>query len=323
MSAATLAAFIARCRVLCRPRKHETDAELLERFTRQRDADAFGQLLERYACLVWGVCRRILPLEPDCEDAFQAVFLALVRRPDAVDPSQSLGAWLHTVAVRVARKAVLRSRRLPPPVLPEQATRGDVADEVGSRELFRMVDEEIERLPASVRVPLILCCLEGRTRDEAALELGCSVAAVKGRLERGRELLRRRLQRRGVQLPVAFLALTLASARIRAALWAKTMQSALYTPAPAVAALAEAAFPILTAGKCKAALVLLLLTTMAVGAAGTLRTAKPAEKTPSDTPPQAKATAPKKPESLQIRMDRHGDPLPDGAITRLGTVRWR
>jgi RNA polymerase sigma factor (sigma-70 family) len=161
MSATTLAAFIARCRVLCQPRKHVTDAELLERFTRQRDADAFGQLLERYASLVWGVCRRVLHREADCEDAFQAVFLALVRRPEAVDPSQALGAWLHTVAVRVAHRTLTQSRRQQlQAVLPEPATGGDIAEEVGSRELLRLVDEEIERLPVAVRAPLILCCLE-------------------------------------------------------------------------------------------------------------------------------------------------------------------
>src|SRR5579884_989315 len=131
MSAASLAAFISRCRVLCRPRKHVTDAELLERFTRQHDAEAFGQLLERYAPLVWGVCRRILFRESDCEDAFQAVFLALVRRPDAVDSSQALGAWLHTVAVRVAHRTLTQSQRQQPrSILPEPASGGDVADDV-------------------------------------------------------------------------------------------------------------------------------------------------------------------------------------------------
>ncbi|HTU92215.1 MAG TPA: RNA polymerase sigma factor, partial [Gemmataceae bacterium] len=168
MSATTLAAFIARCRVLCRPHAHVPDAELLRRFTQQRDADAFAQLLERYAALVWGVCRRILTLESDCEDAFQATFLALVSRPAAVDPNQSLGAWLHTVAVRVAQRTRTRSRRQQPSqCAPQAVTSGDVADEVGSRELFRIVDEEIEGLPSAVRAPLILCCLEGRTRDEA------------------------------------------------------------------------------------------------------------------------------------------------------------
>jgi RNA polymerase sigma factor (sigma-70 family) len=195
VSTTLLTALIARCRVLGRPRSPTADAELLQRFVQRHDTAAFEELLERYASLVWGVCRRILPNESDCEDAFQATFLALMRRPDAVAPSSSLGAWLHTVAVRVACKTHARMRRQrPQTVLPEATTNGDVADEIGSRELFRLVDEEIERLPELLLLPLILCCLQGRTRDEAAAALGCSVPAVKGRLERGRDLLRRRLE---------------------------------------------------------------------------------------------------------------------------------
>jgi DNA-directed RNA polymerase specialized sigma24 family protein len=136
MSATVLTAFLAPCRVLYRPRPHVADAELLNRFTEQRDADAFEQLLERYGSLVWGVCRRLLPAEADCEDAFQATFLALVRRPEAIDPSQALGAWLHTVAVRVAHKARTQARRQRTQTpLPVPTTLGDVADEVGSRAL--------------------------------------------------------------------------------------------------------------------------------------------------------------------------------------------
>lgn len=307
MSAA-LTALIARCRVLCRPRSQSADAELLRRFAQQRDAAAFEELLERHAALVWGVCRRILPNETDCEDAFQATFLALVRRPPTLPSPQlgegsvgaSLGAWLHTVALRVARKALLRSRRQQQQAfMPEPTSTGDVADEVGDREMFRLMDEEIERLPAAVREPIVLCYLQGRTRDEAAEALGCSVAAVKSRLERGRNLLRRRLQERGVQLPAAFLVLGLTTERIRAALWAKSVQSVVYTPAPAIAALAESALSAVTISKGKLLLAALLLVTSVGGAAATLLSEKPAE---APEFPQAKpVSAEKKPGAPQLR----------------------
>jgi len=323
MSSTPLLALVARCRALCRPRSYAADFELLRRFAQQRDAAAFEELLERYAPLVWGICRRVARTEADSEDAFQATFLALVRQANRLDGRQPLGGWLHTVAVRIARKTAVRARKQSVrESLPEPTTTGDIADEVGSRELFRMVDEEIERLPATLRVPLILCCLQGRTRDEAAETLGCSVAAVKSRLERGRNLLRRRLQRRGVQLPAAFLMLGLTTERIRAALWAKTMQSALYTPAPTIVVLAEAGVSTVTIGKAKLILAALLLVSSAAGAVGTMLIEKPAE---APAFPQAKPVAEerKEPEVPLVRQDRHGDPLPDGAIARLGTVRWR
>src|SRR5438477_109290 len=127
-----------------------------------------------------------------------------------------------SAATRVARKAAGRARRqIPLAAPPDRPVPGDVAGDVGTRELLRMVDAEVERLPASVRAVVVLCCLEGRTRDEAADRLGVSVAAVKGRLERGRDLLRRRLARRGVGLLAAFLVLSLTGERVEAAVQAR------------------------------------------------------------------------------------------------------
>lgn len=322
MSGAALTALIARCRVLCRPRSQGTDCELLRRFTREQDSTAFEELLERHAALVWGVCRRILPSEADCEDAFQATFLALVRQGDAIQVGSSLGAWLHTVAVRAARKALARSRRQrPQAVLPERAASGDVAEEVVRRELFRLVDEEIARLPASLREPLILCCLQGRTRDEAAEALGCSVASVKRRLERGRDLLRRHLTRRGIALPAAFLVLGLTGERVTASLRAKALQSVLGSAPPAVAALVP------TAGFSSANK--LTLTGMSLAIASALsfgvHRANPVDSMPSPPATSANRLPPPPPpsEKPQPRVDRLGDPLPPGAVLRLGSMRLR
>lgn len=322
MSTTILNALMARCRVLNRRCPQVADAELVRRFAQQGDASAFEELLERYAPLVWGVCRRMLPGEADREDAFQATFLALVRKPSTIDPQRPLGGWLHTVAVRVARKALVRSRRQrPQAILPEPPMAGDVAEEVGSRELFRAVDEEIDRLPPRLRQPILLCCLQGRTRDEAAEALGCSLAAVKSRLERGRHLLRRRLERRGIGLPAAFLVLGLTGERIRASLWAKTMHLPQTCPPASVAALAEAGLPLLSAAKGKLIFMGLLMVASAAGALGSAFTARPLEMPAA--PPVKAATAPAKPEPPPIRVDRHGDPLPEGALARLGTVRFR
>jgi RNA polymerase sigma factor (sigma-70 family) len=332
MSAATLTVLIARCRTLCSRRPQEADAELLRRFARQRDAAAFEELIERYAPLVWGVCRRIVPSEADCEDAFQATFLALVRKASSLDSRRPLGGWLHTVAVRVAHKARSRSRRqqtnahvgrISNPSHP--STPGDVVEDVSNRELFRAVDAEIEQLPHTLRLPIVLCCLQGRTRDEAAEALGCSVAAIKSRLERGRGILRRRLERRGIGLPAAFLVLGLTGERIRAALWAKTIQLAMNAPPPAVAVLAQAGLRTMVAGKLKLMGMGLATLLMAAGTAGVIgQVLTPKAPQAPAAPPQANAAAePKKAEAPRVRADRHGDPLPDGAFARLGTVRWR
>src|SRR5262249_49711001 len=76
---------------------------------------------------------------------------------------------------------------------------------------FRVVlHQEIRRLPEKYRVPVLLCYLEGLTHEEAARQLGWPLGTVKGRLGRARDLLRRRVSRRGVVLPASAVAAAVA-----------------------------------------------------------------------------------------------------------------
>ena len=75
-----------------------TDRDLLDRFSRNRDEEAFDLLVRRYGCCVWSTCRRLAG--QDAEDVFQAVFLILARKAGSI--RGSLPAWLHGVARRVA-----------------------------------------------------------------------------------------------------------------------------------------------------------------------------------------------------------------------------
>jgi RNA polymerase sigma factor (sigma-70 family) len=207
-----------------------SDRQLLAAFAEQGDEAAFAALLRRHGPLVLGVCRRILGNLQDAEDAFQATFLVLARKAGRLAWRDSVKNWLYGVACRVAMKARsqgLRRRQK------EQAARQQAAAvspaEAGWEELRSVLDEELERLPAEYRAPLLLCYLEGRTRDEAAEELGWSPGSVKGRLERGRELLRQRLARRGLTLSAALCVGLLgepAGAGVPAALAAATARAA-------------------------------------------------------------------------------------------------
>ncbi|HEY8504540.1 MAG TPA: sigma-70 family RNA polymerase sigma factor, partial [Gemmataceae bacterium] len=180
------------------------DARLLERFLAQRDEAAFAALLEGHGPMVLGVCRRVLADEHAAEDVLQATFLLLARKAGSVRKRASVASWLHGVALRLARRAgadAARSRR--PDRRPRPAGSPDPLADLSGRELLGILDEELAALPERYRLPLVLCHLEGRARDEAAALLGWSVGQVKGRLERGRSLLRDRLVRRGVSLSVA------------------------------------------------------------------------------------------------------------------------
>ena len=173
--------------------------QLVERFARCRDQAAFELLVSRHGPMVLGVCRRILRDSNDVDDAFQATFLVLVRRAPSLGPTDVVAAWLHGVALKVARRA--RSRREclnrrerstdgvdPPSPAPPDS---DFA-------LRAVLDEEIDRLPWKYRAPVTLCYLQGLTHDEAARRLDWPIGTVKGRLARARTTLGARLSRRGI-----------------------------------------------------------------------------------------------------------------------------
>ena len=181
--------------------------QLLERYLERRDEGAFEALVSRHGPMVLGVCRRMLGDPADVEDAFQATFLVLVRRARQLGPRDAIGPWLYGVAARVAlrARAQLARRRHYEPISLEYPAVAPVHEWLDP-DLGAVLDQELSRLPAKYRSPLVLCYLEGRTHEEAARELNWPVGTVKGRLARARDLLRSRLGRRGLAPTAGVLA---------------------------------------------------------------------------------------------------------------------
>ena len=186
-----------------------TDGELLARFVATRDEAAFEGLVARLGPMVLGVARRMLGDRGDADDAFQATFLVLVRRARSVGRGDLIGPWLHGVAVRVCRKARAQASRrqarertgVSVDLLPPGSRLAVAPDLLDGAELQATIDDEIARLPASSRRLVILCDVEGLTRDEAADRLGWTPNMVRGRLARARTRLRANLARRGCLPP--------------------------------------------------------------------------------------------------------------------------
>lgn len=196
----------------------ETDGQLLNRFIAHHDEAAFRVLLERYGPMVMGVCRRALMDQHDVEDAFQATFLVLVRKAAGIQGQELVGNWLYGVAVRIARRArrTAARRGLPSGGVPDMAIPG-LQNETDIQEVRLLLDEELQRLPRKYRVPMVLCYLEGQTNEATARYLRCPAGTVKTRLAKGRELLRARLERRGLTLSAGAVAAVLAPEAVQAA----------------------------------------------------------------------------------------------------------
>src|SRR3954452_7908458 len=135
-----------------------TDGQLLERFATLRgDAaeQAFAALVERHGPMVLRVCRGVLADPHDAEDDFQATFMVLVKKARGLWVEESLGPWLHQVAVRTAscaRSAAARRARHERAAA-RAATAACPAPDAG---LGRLLHEEIGRLPERFRAAVVL-----------------------------------------------------------------------------------------------------------------------------------------------------------------------
>jgi RNA polymerase sigma factor (sigma-70 family) len=308
-----------------------SDAQLLERFMAGRDEAgeaAFRALVERHGPMVLRVCRSVLHNPHDAEDAFQVTFLALARNAGSIRKHGSIGSWLHGTAHRVALKAKSAARR-------RQARESRMAEAVVSsesqpsndeREFSPILHEEIERLAAKYRAPIVLCYLEGMTQDQAAVELGWPAGTVRGRLARARELLKSRLARRDLAvsagLATAGSPADAAAAGLSAALIEATIRTALGRSTAAklsrvAALLLEAVLRDMALARWfQLAVPLVLIALLATGAvllAYSGRTKRSGERTSLAKIAPVRPPAP---------TDLGGDPLPDGALARLGTTRF-
>ncbi len=190
-----------------------TDGQLLERFLERRGEDAeaaFAALVDRHGAMVLRVCRQVLRDETDAEDAAQATFLVLARRARSISRRDSVGCWLHGVALRVAANArtAAARRRIHELQGAEMRTAGHVVDAelkaIEEHDDWAKLHDELNILPRSFREPLVLCYLEGLTQEQAAAHLRCPLGTVQSRLARGRAKLKSGLEKRGLSLAPAF-----------------------------------------------------------------------------------------------------------------------
>jgi RNA polymerase sigma factor (sigma-70 family) len=319
-----------------------TDAVLLDNFIQHRDEEAFADLVTRYGPMVFGVCQRVLRNAHEAEDVAQSTFLHLASRANAIRRSEAVAAWLHQTARHLSfkhlRKETRRLRREHLFALSKHDIHEpDPLDALTIRELMEIFDEELGRLRDQNRLPLILCALEGLSQKQAADRLGWSPHQVKGGLERGRAQLRRALERRGLIGAAVAISLEAMHEFVKAQPLPAGLTSAIAAAAIAslnggaggstviVKALGMAKQPLhlVSVSHLKAMSLAALVSGLLLAGAGAIAIFWQANGSQSDA------------ETFEIsadgmpglgnaqRVDVQGDALPEGALARLGTVRWR
>jgi RNA polymerase sigma factor (sigma-70 family) len=294
------------------PAERVSDRDLIDHYCRGRSAAAFQALMDRHGPRVLRVCRLLLDDAHEAEDAFQATFLVLARNPEAISNKDAVRAWLCGVARHIARRmCAVRQRHSPVPAAPLPSD--DPVLTLCAQEERLVLDEELALMPEPQRTVLILCYLRGLSRQQAALQLGCSLGTLKRRLDEARRALRRRLSRRGLGRSflsgVAWPVKETVPARLHLDL--AQVLAGQHVP-PRAAALAEGVMNAMIFAKWKLATALFLFVA-ALGVTSALWTHQPSPANAADAP--APAVAQPKPAVTEDWPLFRGNPSQTGIAT--------
>jgi RNA polymerase sigma-70 factor (ECF subfamily) len=175
---------------------------------RQKDYQAFEELVKRYEGRIYGHTLRLLGNREDAEDVLQETFLNVFRSLDSFRGDSTFSTWIYRIATN---NALMRLRKLshgerelndelpPPESMKRQALAShilDPKDTLLEKEMLQELDKAVERLPEKYRSIFLLRDVEEFSTDKTAQVLGISEAAVKSRLHRARLFIREALLRR-------------------------------------------------------------------------------------------------------------------------------
>ncbi len=204
------------------------DHDLLRRFVRDADEIAFEEIVRRHQRLVMSVCRRVVGGNGDADDAFQAVFLVLARRPRSIRRARSLSSWLYTVAWRASHRLVRLRRKKSMETLtqPTPSDDPDPLDQIAAEQHANVLHEELSLLPERYREVLVMSYFSQHTSQQIADQLQLTRGVVDHRIRQARNMLRVRLARRGVALGVlAVVSAAMNSAEAAAAVTPNLLES--------------------------------------------------------------------------------------------------
>jgi RNA polymerase sigma-70 factor (ECF subfamily) len=184
------------------PQMTWSDEELVARSI-GGDQESFNQLVLRWERPIYALAYRVIGREEDARDVCQETFLRAFRALNGFRGQAKFSSWLYRIALNLCRDWVRKERRTPVVQAPEElevlemaAVREptpSVEDLVARRELTRVVERAMARLPEEQRTAIILKEYHELTFQEIADLVGCPLSTVKTRLYQGLSVLRREL----------------------------------------------------------------------------------------------------------------------------------
>lgn len=193
------------------------EEELLDR-AQKGDREAFDELVQRTSSSAMKLAVSILRDASEAEDEVQNTFWKAWQNLPHFQRESKFGTWIHRIVVNQCLMRLRSLRRAPVQSLDERAVEGtDLVWEPAERgpnpeeslareEMHSVVRREVMRLPKLLREALVASALENRSLEEIAARLELSVPAVKSRLRRARQEMRRRLERRQGRIGAATFA---------------------------------------------------------------------------------------------------------------------
>jgi RNA polymerase sigma factor (sigma-70 family) len=132
---------------------------------RDGDQDAWNEIVERYAPLVWSICSRYGLSRHDIDDIGQTVWLLLVEQLGKIKEPAALPGWLATTTHRACMRAAREARRytysesLDETQIPLQQPPPTVEEEILAAELSASLRAAFGRLPPACRrlLSMLMC----------------------------------------------------------------------------------------------------------------------------------------------------------------------
>ena len=166
------------------------------------ETHTFEAFMQAYQDMVFTTAMRLLANETDAEDVAQEVFMKAYSRFDELSGNPAVGGWLKTVTRNLCLNHLTRYRarwKMFTDIYSEDEENSSFVENLsdprdesktfGESDRYQILEEALQKLPVSQRVPLVLFHFEEMSYEEIARKLGVSLSKVKTDIHRGRETL--------------------------------------------------------------------------------------------------------------------------------------